>query len=420
LLDASKRAICNKSRQIGMSHTTAAVAVLWGVFHGELTTVVSIGEAEALEVLDKARRHAEVLHALGSNMARLTRNREGGIGFASNGRVLALPSTGGRGYTGNVFLDEFGYHMHPGKVWDAAAPATGLGFRMRVASTPNGYGNDFHALWRSTVRGENDFSAHEIPIDLAIEQGFNVNLEECWQIAKGDPRLFDQMYKCKFLDNEMQYIPSGLVDKQSADLLEIKGGAHYAGLDIGKTIDKTVLTVLNRGEDGALRLAYAETSKRTDGDELQAMVDKAFEHFQIRRLCVDQSGLGAFPAEAMRKRHGFYKVEPISFTLQSKEAIATQLYTALASGTLWLPRTDAAIPSPPAHMRGAPPHFAAALREDICSIRREITTAGNVRYDAPHTDRGHADSAWSIALAVNAAGQAMPRGTLPADVAALF
>src|SRR5690606_20442084 len=70
LLDDSRRAICNKARQIGMSHTTSAISVIWGAFHGELTTVVSIGETEAKEVLDKAKRHIGVLNALGSKMAR--------------------------------------------------------------------------------------------------------------------------------------------------------------------------------------------------------------------------------------------------------------------------------------------------------------------------------------------------------------
>jgi len=36
----------------------------------------------------------------------------------------------------------------------------------------------------------------------------------------------------------------------------------------------------------------------------------------------------------------------------------------------------------------------------LCSIRREVTDAGNVRYDAPHTPEGHADKAWALALAL--------------------
>lgn len=416
LLDDSKRAICNKSRQIGMSHTTSALAVIWGVFHGELTTVVSIGEAEAIEVLDKAKRHVEILTSLDSKMAKLVRNRDTGIGFASHGRILALPSTGGRGYSGNVFLDEFAYHTNPQKVWDATAPATNLGFRMRVASTPNGFGNDFHLLWRAAIRGELDFSTHETPIELAVQQGFPVDVDECWQLAKGDPRLFAQMYQCKFLDNELQYVPSDLVEACSGDCW-LQSGDYYAGLDIGKTVDKTVLTVVRAGEE-KLAVQYIEVKPRTDPDELHAMVDRAFKAFNIKRLCLDSTGIGSFEADRMQKRLGYWAVEPVMFTLKVKEDLATRLYSSFAARAIVIPKTDESLPEKPPGLPGWPSKVSTLLREDICSIRREVTSAGNVRYDAPHTDKGHADSAWSLALAIHAAGQAQPRGYVSSNIAA--
>lgn len=421
LLDGAKRAIVNKSRQIGMSHTTAALAVLWGVFHGELTTVISIGEAEAIEVLDKAKRHVEILSALGSKMARLVRSRETGIGFASGGRVLALPSTGGRGYSGNVFLDEFAYHQNPGKVWDAAVPATGLGFRLRVASTPNGFGNDFQLLWRQCVNGELDFSHHEVPIELAIEQGFEVDLDECWTLAKGDPRLFGQMYQCKFLDGEMQYLPSELVTQCCRDraTLESGSGPHVAGLDIGRTADKTVLTVLKRS-GGFSKFVYSESKKRTDSAGLQDMVDRAFRVFDLQKLCVDSTGIGQFPAEEMQTRHGHYKVEPFDFTLKSKEFLATGLYSGFVGKTLLLPGTDNDIPRPPDGMVPIVTGTAKALLEDLCSIQRIVTTAGNVRYDAPHTTAGHADSAWALALAQKAANAVFEYTPMDNNLGAMF
>ena len=124
LLETAPHAICNKARQIGLSHTSSAVADLWGVFHGELTTVISIGERESAEVLDKAKKHAQVLQRLGSTMARTVAENATEIRFESGGRVLALPSTGGRSFTGNVFLDEYAYQEHAAKVWDAAAAVT--------------------------------------------------------------------------------------------------------------------------------------------------------------------------------------------------------------------------------------------------------------------------------------------------------
>lgn len=388
LLDQSEQAICNKSRQIGLSHTTSALGVIWAAMHGELTTIISIGELESSEVLAKAKSHAWVLQQLGSKMATPSRVNATSIEFESGGRVLALPSTGGRSFTGNVFLDEFAYQQHSAKVWDAAAAVTMLGGRLRVASTPNGVGNDFEILWRKATTGALDsWSAHEFPIQRAIDEGYPVDIKKCWSIAKGDPRLFDQLFNCKFLDGELQYIPTKAITENTEERCSVPlEGYAFAGLDIGRTVDLTALYVVRRGIDGFWRVVYRETCKRTQQQDIERMVDAAFSRFNIRRLCVDSSGLGAFPAEQLQRKHGRARVEPVVFTLNSKEALATTLYSVIVGGLMRFQRDDA------------------QLIQDLCSLRRIITEAGNVRYDAPHTEEGHADRAWALALALHAAG----------------
>lgn len=389
LFEPADLAICNKARQIGMSHTTSAVGVLWGAMHGELTTVISIGQLESAEVLKKAKLHAAVLVKLGSKMARMVTDNATEITFASGGRMMALPSTGGRSLTGNVFLDEYAYQERPKEVWDAASAVTMLGFRMRVASTPNGVGNEFHGLWTRPGAG---WAKHETTIDGAAADGYPVNLEKCWAIAKHDPRVFDQLFRCKFLDGEAQYIPTALIADCTVDDTTIgRGGEVFAGLDIGKTADLTVLVVLRRDAAGLLWVQHVESRKRTSSDDLDALASLAIETFGARRLCVDATGMGSFPAEDLQRRYGRHRVEPFGFTAQSKEDLATTMYQAFADRRLRLPRAED------------------KLREDVCAIRRIVTSAGNVRYDAPHTDDGHADRAWALALALH--GASRPQNT---------
>jgi phage FluMu gp28-like protein len=45
------------------------------------------------------------------------------------------------------------------------------------------------------------------------------------------------------------------------------------------------------------------------------------------------------------------------------------------------------------------------VRADINAVKRFVTPAGNVRFDAEHTDRGHADRFWALAMVVNAASR---------------
>jgi phage FluMu gp28-like protein len=409
LLDQAQQAVCNKSRQIGLSHTTAGFAVLRGAFHGETTTIISSGQLESDEVLDKCKRHASVLAKLGCRMS-LTpeRNNATQMVFASGGRILSLPSTGGRSFSGNVFLDEYAYQEHASKVWDAAAAVTTLGGMLRVSSTPNGVGNEFADLWTKVGEDESlsSWSRHEIPIDVAVADGYPVDLDRCWTIAKGDQRLFNQLFRCQFLDGSLQYLPTALIDDCLSDRIPFGAGPCFAGLDVGKEADRTVLVVLQR--DGSVNATvYVETKKRTDSDGLDDMVERAFKRFSLRALCVDSTGIGSFPAERMAVKHGQHKVFPVTFTLGSKEEMATSLYSAVKDGTLRLPKDDSSFPSMP-DMPGNCGGVATQLRLDLSAIQRIVTSAGNVRYDAPRTAAGHADSAWAMALALKAAGHNAP------------
>lgn len=413
LLDPSRFSACNKSRQIGMSHTTGAAVVMWGAFLGETTTLISIGQREADEVLDKAKKHARALQMLGSRWAHATPRGEQ-LMFASGGRIIAVPSSsGGRSFSGNVFLDEYAYLEKPQEIWDAAAAVTLHAGKFRVASTPNGVGNEFHHFW-SRERSHRGWTMHEFPLDRAIADGMRVSVDDCWKMAKGDPRIFDQLFNCKFLDGSIQYISSELVADASVDDLYTWEGEYFAGLDIGRTVDRTVLVVLRKRPDDNRVLAWIAGCKRTDSDALENLVDWAFQTFKPRRLCVDATGMGAFPAERLQKKHGRIRVEPVTFSAPVKEDLATTLYSAFAERNVRIAKTSAALRLPheiSATLRGLAqkwviPRAAEQLREDVCAIRREITTAGNVRYDAPRTDEGHADSAWALALALHACGKA--------------
>lgn len=390
MLENADMAVCLKARQIGISHTTAAVLVLWGVFHGETTTAISVGDREAQEVLEKAKRHREVLVGLGSRMAAVVgKDNASEIQFASGGRAIALPSTGGRSFTGNAFLDEFAYHKRPTEVWDAALAITLLGFKARVASTPNGVGNEFHEL--CTDPAVNDgWAIHEIPIDVATSQGYPVDIDKCWKIAKGDPRIFDQLFKCKFLDNVGQYFPSDLLKAALASELAEKGQT-FGGLDIGEERDRTTLVIVRR-EGKELHTVHIESHKKTDDQLLDELAAKAFGAWKCKRLAADATGLGSMPAKAMRRKHG-QKFEPVKFTLQVKEELVTGLYTDLAGDTFRIPKSY--------QFNGE--DEGAELQADLAAIKRIVTTAGNVRYDAARTTKGHADRAWALMLARHAA-----------------
>jgi len=393
LLDLTAYAICLKARQTGFSHTTAAVAVLWGAFHAETTTVISVGKLEAEEILLKAKLHAKVLVALGSKMAEVIRENATEIVFASGGRIVALPSSGGRSFSGNVFLDEYAYQQHAGKVWDAAAAVAMLGGRLRVVSTPNGIGNEFEQLWTGIKKGKiKGWKPYEVSLDDALAQGYSVDLEKCWAMAKGDARIFDQWFRCRFLDNDLQYIPSDLFAKRFVASI-VDEGVAYGGLDIGESRDRTTLAIVKRIGDRR-RLVHLESHKLTDDKLLDDLAAKAIGTYKCQRLAIDKTGLGLFPSKRIRNTYGS-KIEQVDFSLGAKEDLATGLYDVIQSEELELPASYI--------FNGV--DEIPLLRDDVYAIRRLVTAAGNVRYDAPRTSAGHADRAWALMLANHAAGR---------------
>ncbi len=438
LFEDARFAVANKARQIGWTHTTAGLLVLWAAFRRQPCTIISRGAKEAQEVLEKCRWHIAVLRKLGcERMVATIRSSDERIVFNTGGSIVALPATGGRSFSGNLFLDEFAYHPNPDKLWDAAAPSTSLGYKLRVVSTPNGAGNEFHSLWeRATgLRTDVDERAppaarlvrwvpYEVPLQVAVDQGFPVDVGACWTIyAKGDPRLFDQLFNCSFLDSVLQYLGSDKINacRVARTLLPDGPGVFYAGLDIGREVDLTTLAVV-RDHQGVADLVHLETKKRTDDEGLQAMVDWAFRRYKLRRLCLDKSGLGTFPSDRMKKRHGDRvevphrrnRVEALDFTPKNKEMLATNLYAVVTDAKVRLPMEDRHLPTferrdldEKGEEVGGPipvnePGTAAAIVRELASIRRIITPSGNVSYDAPRTRDGHADRAWALALALHA------------------
>lgn len=403
LLDWSRFSVLVKSRQIGASHTYAGAAALWGIL-GEGTSIVSVGEREAGEVLQKVHLHCKALERLGSKWAAPLSKSATTIRLASGAVIVSLPSTSGaRGRSANVLLDEAAYLPFAEETWDAASASTMHGFKLRVMSTPNGAGGLFYDLW-SNPKTNSGFTLHSVTLDEARADGLKVDEGECWKMSRGDPRLFDQLFRCSFLDNELQYIPTEAIElcRSGGDLTRSDGGDHYAGLDIGREHDLSVLIVV-RFHRGIRTVVHVESMKRTDFDEMESRVSRAFEKYQLKRLCIDQTGIGMASAERLKKKHSERvdvahrrpRVEPIMFTLKSKEMLATGLYSAMTAGQVVLPRTDEALP-------GCDAGTAKMLSTDIAAIRRIVTSAGNVSYDAPRTAEGHADSAWALALAVHA------------------
>jgi len=384
-----------KSRQIGFSHATAFGAVLGALVHRRPQIVLSASQDLSDEVLDKAKKHTQLLASYGYPGAeRVTVDNATEIAWKDGGRIIALPASPrtARSYTGDVWLDEFAYHDDPEAIRDAAFPIALRGdWRVRVFSTPNGATGLFHKMATSRARG---WSWQSVTLAQALSEGVPIDEEAAYALASHDERVIDQWYRCKFLDGDLQYYPTAWLERALAwpgELLSIDGASLHAGFDVGRTRDLSVLTVI------ALvgRFAYVlgvHTFARTKFAEQRKALAKLRGAYQWETLHIDATGLGSQLAEELVEAWGEDEVKPVKFTPASKEDLFTGSFRWLASNSLRLSKDDAG----------------QALAKEGQTIRRVISSSGNVQYVAPSGDGGHADRWTSLCLALKGAGEPRP------------
>jgi phage FluMu gp28-like protein len=141
-----------------------------------------------------------------------------------------------------------------------------------------------------------------------------------------------------------------------------EGGNVYAGCDMGRKHDLSVLVVLERINGGS-RWRGAVELRESPFDEQFDLLTSVLSVRGPRRLVIDQSGLGMQLAEELVQAH-HTRVEPITMTAPVKESLASRILAVFQRGDLSIPDHR-------------------PLIEDLHSMQRTVTISGNVCYVAP-------------------------------------
>lgn len=404
MFDEAQVALAIKARQIGFSFATAAGAVRGAYLQHRPQLILSASRDLSREVLAKARGHCEFLGKLGLHSATdWTTDNSHEIAWRSGGRIVALPASprSARSYSGDVWLDEFAYHKDPESIRDGAFPmASRGGWRIKVISTPDGAGGLFYDWATKPPLG---WSIHRVTIEDAIADGFEADPEKLMELAGGDPRIFSQWYQCSFLDNDMQYIPSELIEAATTwvgRIPSLEGADVYAGLDVGRTVDLTALCVIAVVEGVAYVVAML-TCPRTKFSEQRKLIEEAREAFGWQQLLVDSGGIGAQFVEELVEAWGPAEVKPMY--LNGGNHRDGGVRAGLASGMLrWL--RDGRLKLP----RGQEGKL---ISDEMRALRRKISTNNSVVYEVQRGRGGHGDRLWATALALyGARGARTARG----------
>ena len=372
--------------------------------------ILSRGERQAAEAMEEAVRpfcrgfaaayrslaapeFAELDFAGDDDDGRVVRFKALEARFAGGSRITALPANPAtaRGYSANVFLDEFAFHQDSRAIWRALFPVISRpGLRLRVTSTPNGKNNKFYELWT----GEDlAWSRHRVTIHDAVAQGLARDVAEL-KAAIGDEDAWRQEYELEFLDEASAWLPYDAIvaceheDAGKPALYE--GGPCLIGNDIARRGDLWVAFVWERVGDVLWCREIVELRHQSFAAQDAAVAD-LMARYRVERLVMDQTGMGEKPVEDARRRYGG-AVEGVVMTAPLQLTIATAAKQAFEDRRVRIPA-------------GRP-----ELRADLHKLERVQGPTGAPRILTPRDEGGHADRAWAAFLGI--AGAATEPGIL--------
>ena len=365
---------------------------------GKRTTwvILSRGERQALEAITEAKRHAEAYLMMAGAIEQSEFVSEDGkrrftqfeIRFAKGSRIIALPANPdtARGYSANIFLDEFCIHERDEEIWRALLPVLRGRFRVIVASTPKGgRSRKFYQIMHDE---SGIWSKHTIDVYEAVRQGLPLDIET-ERKAMGDPDGWAQEFELQWLDEASAWLPFELLatceDDRAGDPTDYKGGVCYIGNDIARRNDLWVAWVLERVGD-VLWTREVSVLRRATFAEQDAEIDRLMKRYRVAKLTADQTGMGERSVETYQGKYGRSKVEGILFTSQNKQGLALLGKAAFENRSVRVPDSP-------------------EVRDDLYKLKRSVTSAGSIRFDAERDESGHADRAWALFLALNAASQ---------------
>jgi phage FluMu gp28-like protein len=408
-------AIAVKSRRIGFTHTQAFKAVQDRVHGGERPCDYWHSSADltaSTEFIQDCRTWAEVFN-VGAQLVEAEEVIEDEkittlqLRFSSGRKIVAGSSNPKflRSKGGDVGLDEFAFHER-GRELLKAAHASALFWRhnLRIWSSENGQGTAFAQIVDAARAGRLKASVHTVTVLDAIEQGI---VEKILKLKSRDDKTrkewlddlratcpdqetFDQEFLCIRSSDAMSLLNYDLIKGCEADLPLLQSpeelpsdGIFYAGYDVGRQRDLSVLWVLQKVGDVFVTRMVRELAK-VDYTSQEGLLNVLMANRAVRRICIDSTGIGDMLAERSTQKWGS-RAEKVHFTAPVKSDLAMPLLRLFQDKLIRIPESD-------------------LIREDLHKTRKSVTAAGNIRLDAGASDEsGHADRFWALGLAYHAA-----------------
>ncbi len=393
-IEKHKYSILMWSRQTGKSF----VISLWATFRAleksnHTILIISPTERQSKNLMNKVKMHIKALKLISESEVSFeefkvfiddTEITVLETRFPNGTTIYGLPANpdGVRGYSGDVIMEEAAFFKDGYGVYQAVFPSITRkkDYKFIVISTPKTKHDIFGHIWQMSDENPRWFR-ERLTIYDAVQRGLDIDIEE---LKEGVPTedIWRQEYLCEFLEEDEYLLPYELIHSCTDERVErniSSEGEFYLGIDIGRRKDLTVLSFVEK-VGNKLLLRKLEILKNMSFSKQMEFINLYIPF--VRRVAIDETGIGMQIAEELKEKWGA-KVIPVYFTNKIKDELATRLKSKFE---------DRLIVIPPDRN----------LIQDLHSVKKSVTSAGNIKYEAERTKEGHADRFWSLALAIYA------------------
>lgn len=377
-----KRMVSVCGRQIGKSWVASFCCIEDAILNGASWALVSTCQRSADELFRKCVKMATFFKGMlqGTRLSFEFTNNASEIRFSNGSRIVCYPNSPDtiRGGSFSLCLDEFAFFDNPDEMWSAIIPmlTSPYGFekKIQIISTPAGKSGRFYNL----LTTDNDYFKTKVTLEDAVREGLKVDVEEIKRTCI-DSDVYRQEYMCEFLDSNTALFSYDLLNSCKYEICP--EGDYFLGIDIGRHSDRTAIAILMKSGNKKF-IKEVQTLQNTEFDEQFRKISNIIESLKPVKVCIDSTGLGMQIAEQLKKKYGI--VEPVTFTNQSKNEMFGNAKKDFGTKNLFIPDD---------------PH----VIEELHSVKRIVSSNGNLSYQADRNENGHADRACAIVLANRAA-----------------
>lgn len=394
LRDEKKRIVVRWCRQAGKTTCIALRAVWFAIVHPKtLTLIVAPSLRQSIIMRDRIQDFLMVLSK--ENRRRLVEKlQRTTVQFKNGSRIVALPNSPQllRGYTASqVICDEAAFFHDDDLVfYNVLYPMLATTDGVLIASsTPWSKDSVFYHMCQSE-----EFSKHVTTCEDVVKTGLIKSSFIDEMRAQLPFERFQREFETEFVEDADAWLTQSLIVScidstlQLCDFHAALQGEFYVGVDFGKEQDFSVVLVAQKVED-LLRIVHVHRFPlKTEYASVIGYVKSLQDRWrQVQAVYADITGVGGYIVEDM-VRSGIQGVNGVTFTVQSKEEMATILREKMRNREVRIPY----VPS----RRIEDVDLTAELNIEKC----ELMKTGHLQFS--HPEGGHDDVFWSTALAVYA------------------